>query len=101
MKELRRFLGYLKGYGGQIALAVSLVLAVTVLTLPYPLIVRKMLDEALLRKDGRLLAVLMLVFLAFFLARGGLSYLNRYVLRRKTVSAMRMYYFNQADGAVH
>ena len=81
MKELRRFSGYLKGYGGQIALAVSLVLAVTILTLPYPLIVRVMLDDALPHKDGRKLLGLMALFLALFLARGGLSYLNRHVLQ--------------------
>lgn len=82
MKELRRFLGYLQGYRGQIALAVLLVLAVTILTLPYPLIVRVMLDDALPHKDGRKLLGLMALFLALFLARGGLSYLNRYVLQR-------------------
>lgn len=81
MKELRRFSGYLKGYGGQIALAVALVLAVTILTLPYPLIVRVMLDDALPHKDGRKLLWLMALFLALFLARGGLSYLNRHVLQ--------------------
>lgn len=82
MKELKRFVGYLKGYGGQIVLAVTLVLAVTVLTLPYPLILRRMLDEALPQKNVRELLVLMALFLAFFLARGVLSYLNRYVLQR-------------------
>lgn len=34
MKELRRFLQYLKGYEGLIALAIVLILAVSALSLP-------------------------------------------------------------------
>jgi ATP-binding cassette, subfamily B, bacterial MsbA len=82
MKELRRFLGYLRGYEGQLAVAVLLILAVTALTLPYPLIVKYMLDDALPHHDWPKQEFLMLLFLAFFLARGVLSYLNRYLLQR-------------------
>ena len=82
MKELRRFLGYLRGYEGQLAVAVLLILAVTALTLPYPLIVKFMLDDALPHHDWQKQEFLMLLFLGFFVARGGLSYLNRFVLQR-------------------
>jgi subfamily B ATP-binding cassette protein MsbA len=81
-KELRRFLRYLKGYELQIALAVLLILAVTALNLPYPLIVKAMVDEALPRRDWELQKVLMAIFAGVFLLRGALSYLNRYVLQR-------------------
>ena len=82
MKEIRRFLGYLRGYKGQIALAVCLILCVSALMLPYPLIMKEMLDGALPRKDLHELAFLMVLFAAVFLARGGLSYMNRFVLQR-------------------
>jgi len=63
-------------------LAVLLVVAVTLLTLPYPLIVKVMLDDALPNKDWEKLQWLMWLFLGIFLVRGVLSYLNRYVLQR-------------------
>ena len=82
MNELKRFLLYLRGYGGQMALSVVLVLAVTILTLPYPLIIKSMLDDALPNKDMDLLFLLMALFLGTFLLRGALGYLYRYVLQR-------------------
>ena len=82
MKELRRFLQYLKGYEGQIALAITLILAVAALSLPYPMIVREMLDVALPRRDWHLQKMLMLIFLANFVLKNGLQYLNRYILQR-------------------
>lgn len=82
MNELRRFLGYLRGYKGQIALAVFLILCVSALMLPYPLIMKEMLDGALPRKDLRELTLLMGLFALVFVARGGLSYMNRFVLQR-------------------
>ena len=82
MKELRRFLGYLRGYKGPLALSVLLILCVSALMLPYPLIMKEMLDGALPRKDLRELALLMVLFATVFVARGGLSYLNRFVLQR-------------------
>jgi len=82
MNEIRRFLGYLKGYGGQLALAALLILSVSVLMLPYPMIMREMIDGALPRKDLRELAILMGLFAAVFMARGCLSYMNRFVLQR-------------------
>ena len=82
MNELRRFLGYLRGYEGQLTVAVLLILAVTALTLPYPLIVKSMIDDALPHRDWPKQEFLMGLFLVFFLARGVLSYLNRYLLQR-------------------
>ncbi|MFH0953549.1 MAG: ABC transporter ATP-binding protein [Verrucomicrobiota bacterium] len=82
MKEIRRFLGYLKGYEGQIALSAVLILSVSALMLPYPLIMKEMLDGALPRRDTRLLAALMALFGLVFLARGALQYLNRFLLQR-------------------
>ena len=82
MNELRRFLGYLRGYEGQLAVAVLLILAVTALTLPYPLIVKYMIDDALPHRDWPKQEFLMGLFLVFFLVRGVLSYLNRYLLQR-------------------
>ncbi len=64
------------------ALSVVLVLAVTILTLPYPLIIKSMLDDALPNKDMDLLFLLMALFLGTFLLRGALGYLYRYVLQR-------------------
>src|SRR5664279_884116 len=82
MKELRRFLKYLKGYEGQLAIAVTLILAVTALTLPYPLIVRAMLDNALPNHDWDQQRFLIFLFLMFFVTRGIFSYFNRYLLQR-------------------
>ena len=82
MNEIRRFLGYLRDYKGQIALAVFLILCVSALMLPYPLIMKEMLDRALPQKNVYELAILMVLFAAVFLARGGLSYMNRFVLQR-------------------
>ena len=44
MKELQRFLQYLKGYEGQIGLAITLILAGAALSLPYPMIVREIVN---------------------------------------------------------
>ena len=82
MKELRRFLQYLKGYEGQIGLAITLILAGAALSLPYPMIVREMLDVALPRRDWHLQKMLMLIFLANFVLKNSLQYLNRYILQR-------------------
>ncbi|MCG3147485.1 MAG: putative multidrug export ATP-binding/permease protein [Verrucomicrobiae bacterium] len=82
MKEIRRFLRYLKGYEGQIALAIVLILAVSALSLPYPMIVKHMLDVALPNRDWQLQKLLMLIFLANFVLKGGLQYLNRIILQR-------------------
>lgn len=82
MNELKRFLNYLRGYTGQIAFAVSLVLTVTILTLPYPIIIKSMLDDALPHKNWHKLLWLMLLFLACFLMRGVLSYASRFFLQR-------------------
>ncbi len=82
MKEIRRFLGYLRGYERSIALAAFLILSVSTLMLPYPLIMKQMIDVALPRRDAGLLSWLMLLFLAVFIARGSLSYINRLVLQR-------------------
>ena len=82
MKELRRFLRYLKGYEGQIGLAITLIMAVAALSLPYPMIVRQMLDVALPRRDWHLQKMLMLIFLANFVLKNGLQYLNRFILQR-------------------
>lgn len=82
MNVLGRFLQFFKGYEARIALSVILILSVTGLTLPYPLIIRAVLDQALPHKDWNQLKLLMLLFLAIFLARGGLAYLNRVLLQR-------------------
>ncbi len=82
MNEIRRFLGYLRDYKGQLALAVFLILCVSALMLPYPMIMKEMLDGALPRKDLRELSILMGLFAAVFVARGALSYMNRFVLQR-------------------
>src|ERR1041384_2532118 len=81
MKALKRFFGYLRGYEGQVSLSLLLILSVTGLTLLYPKILRILIDDALPNKDWRLIKILMGVFLVSFLARGSLSYLNRYVLQ--------------------
>ena len=52
MNELRRFLGYLRGYKGQITLAVFLILCVSALMLPYPLIMKEMLGERGVKLSG-------------------------------------------------
>ena len=82
VKPLQRFLKYLKGYETQIALAIVLILSVTALNLPYPLIVKAMLDDALPRHDWEKQKLLMAIFAGVFLLRGGLAYLNRFVLQR-------------------
>ena len=82
MNELKRFLRYLKGYEGQVALAVVLIMAVTGLGLPYPMIVKVMVDDALPHHDWHLQKMLMGLFLAVFVARNALQYLNRYILQR-------------------
>ena len=82
MNELKRFLRYLKGYEGQVALAVVLILAVTGLGLPYPMIVKVMVDDALPHHDWHLQKMLMGLFLLVFVARNILQYLNRYILQR-------------------
>jgi subfamily B ATP-binding cassette protein MsbA len=82
MKAFKRFFGYLRGYEGQVLLSIALILAVSALVLPYPIILRYLIDEALPRKDWNQVKQLVLLFLVFFLARGVLSYLNRYVLQR-------------------
>ena len=82
MKELIRFSRYLRGYRSQIVLAAVLILSVTALNLPYPLIVRAMLDDALPHQDWGKQKLLMSIFLGMFLLRGALAYWNRYVLQR-------------------
>jgi len=71
MKELRRFLKGLKPYIPQLSLAVLLVLAISALMVPYPLIMKQLLDQALPRQHARQLAWLKLLFAGVFLIRGG------------------------------
>ena len=96
MKELARFLRYLKEYKGRIALSVVLVLTITGMTLPYPLIVKKLIDEALPGKSSPLIfgqsytgwnyvLLLMSVFAFTVLVRNLLSYLNRYLLQEMSM----------------
>jgi len=82
MKELRRFLKGLKPYIPQLSLAVLLVLAISARMVPYPLIMKQLLDQALPRQDARQLAWLMLLFAGVFLIRGVLSYWNRATLQQ-------------------
>ena len=82
MNELKRFIGYLRGYTRHMALAVILVLAVTLLALPYPMIMRSMLDDALPHKSWPKVEFLMLIFVGCFLMRGVLGYTSRFVLQR-------------------
>jgi ATP-binding cassette, subfamily B, bacterial MsbA len=82
MSELRRFLRYLQGYEAQIALAIWLILSVTALNLPYPMIIKAMVDDALPHHDWEKQKQLLAIFLGVFVLRGGLAYLNRYVLQR-------------------
>jgi len=82
MNELKRFFGYLRSYTRHLALAISLVLAVTLLALPYPMIMRSMLDDALPHKSWPKVEWLMMIFIACFLLRGVLGYTSRFVLQR-------------------
>jgi len=82
MNELKRFLQFFRGYQARIALSVLLILSVTALTLPYPLIIRAVIDQALPHKDWAQMKLLMWLFLGIFLARGALAYLNRVLLQR-------------------
>jgi subfamily B ATP-binding cassette protein MsbA len=82
MRNFRRFVAYLKGYGFQVALAAVLVLLTTALTLPYPYIFKLVIDRAIPGRDGALLLRLAGVFAACFLARGLVSYANRTLLQR-------------------
>jgi ATP-binding cassette, subfamily B, bacterial MsbA len=81
MNELRRFLKFFRGYETRLALSVTLILSVTALTLPYPLIIRAVIDQALPNKDWEQLKLLMILFGCIFLARGTLAYFNRVVLQ--------------------
>jgi len=96
MKELLRFLRYLKEYKGRIALSVVLVLTITGMTLPYPLIVKKLIDEALPGKTSPVIfghtfigwnyvLFLMGLFAFTVIARNILSYLNRYLLQEMSM----------------
>ena len=96
MKELTRFLRYLKEYKGRIALSVVLILTITGMTLPYPLIVKKLIDEALPGKPspeiyGHIFTgwdyalALLLLFAFTIIARNILSYLNRYLLQEMSM----------------
>jgi subfamily B ATP-binding cassette protein MsbA len=82
VKNLSRFLGYLKGYGWSIALAGLLVLLTTALTLPYPYIFKLVVDKAIPGKDWPMLLRLMGAFTACFIGRGIVSYWNRYLSQR-------------------
>ncbi len=61
---VRRFLGYLKPYRGQLYIAIGAVLAFTVTQLSIPLIIRAVIDDALAAGDaaGGLLDTLAMVF---------------------------------------
>ena len=52
MRNFRRFVAYLKGYGFQVALAAVLVLLTTAQTLPYPYIFKLVIDRAIASDQG-------------------------------------------------
>jgi subfamily B ATP-binding cassette protein MsbA len=79
---MKRFLRYLTRYKLALATAGLLTLLVTALTLPYPYIVRLMLDEALPTKNLDYLYILMAIFCSCFLARGLVTFVQRYLLQR-------------------
>lgn len=50
--------------------------------LPYPMIMKELLDGALPRRNVRERMILMGLFAVVFVARGGLSCMNRFILQR-------------------
>jgi subfamily B ATP-binding cassette protein MsbA len=82
MVHLRRFLASLGPYRGRVILSIVLIMLVTALTLPYPYLVKLMIDQAIPRHDLSMVARLAALFTLFFLARGLVSYLNRILLQK-------------------
>ncbi len=82
MKELRRFLHYLRGYRGQIAVAVLLLTAVTLLTLPNPMLVKHLVDVVLPAKDVPGMRLVIGAMFVCLVLRAGLAYWTRYLLQK-------------------
>lgn len=82
MSVFRRFLSFSKPYAWQIALGAALILLVTLLTLPYPWIVKILIDKALPNKDIALLTQMMILFTVFFVLRGIVSVWRNYTLSK-------------------
>ena len=79
MKTLLRLGPYLKPYRQQVALALGITLALTILLLLVPAIIRQVIDVGLAQSDGRFLLAAALALLAIGVLRSLLVYGQRYV----------------------
>src|ERR1041384_849029 len=80
MSNFGRLLGYLKPYRNRVAIAVGLMILVTLSTLPMPQITRRMIDVILPRKQWSALNVVFWIVIAIYAVRGVCSFLLNYLI---------------------
>jgi subfamily B ATP-binding cassette protein MsbA len=76
----QRMLGYVRPYVARLALAMVLMVGVSALSGATAFLVKPILDDIFIRKDATLLAVIPLLVLAIYVARGFLDFAQAYLM---------------------
>ncbi|HTM57435.1 MAG TPA: ABC transporter ATP-binding protein [Candidatus Udaeobacter sp.] len=79
---MRRLLGYLKPYRGQVVFAGIVVVADALISLVYPWLTKEAIDHGIRHHDLRFLDQVALVYLALLTAGFGLGYLQNQIMQR-------------------
>ena len=79
---MRRLLGYLRPYRGQVAFAGAVVILDALVTLVYPWLTKEAIDHGIRHHDLRFLDHMALVYLALLAAGFGLGYLQNQIMQR-------------------
>ena len=78
--EWRRFLTYLRPYGGRLALALLALIVSSALSLVFPAIIQQVVDTVLTQADLDLLNTITLILLVVFLVRSFTTFVQTYQL---------------------
>ena len=79
---MRRLLGYLRPYRGQVVFAGAVVIADALVTLVYPWLTKEAIDHGIRHHDLRFLDSVALVYVALLAAGFGLGYLQNQIMQR-------------------
>jgi ATP-binding cassette subfamily B protein len=82
MKSLLRLRTFVRPYWKQVVLALFALIALTLISLSVPLIIRQVIDQGLVEEDAQLLITAALILLAIGIASAVLIYWQRYLTER-------------------
>ncbi|MBE9473656.1 MAG: ABC transporter ATP-binding protein [Chloroflexi bacterium] len=82
MKSLLRLRTFVRPYWKQVVLALFAIIALTLISLTVPLIIRQVIDQGLVEKDAQLLITAALILLGIGIASAVLIFWQRYLTER-------------------